>query len=70
MVQRIRQTRDGAMNNGTFGTRMVGTGEIASQIHQMFQMFKRKYGLAEPMPPRTTEKFRPPQDASGQGWLF
>jgi DNA repair photolyase len=64
---RIRDTRDGKLNDSDFATRMCGTGVIARQIREMFQMFAKRLGLDKPLPPVDCTRFRPP---SGQGWLF
>ena len=40
--QRIRQTRDGQLDQSEFGKRMLDTGEIAKQIRSVFQVFAKK----------------------------
>lgn len=70
VVARIRQTRDGQMSDSTFASRMRGTGEISTQINNMFKVFCRKFGLDKPLPPLSTEHFRPPTSSSGQLRLF
>ena len=39
VLGRIQETRDGKMNSSSFGERMVGSGEIAQQIKNMFRLF-------------------------------
>ena len=67
---RIRSTRDGELNDAQFGSRMRGTGEIASQIQQTFRVFARHHGLDRKRPSLNTTHFRPPRSASGQLRLF
>lgn len=70
VMSRIRKTRDGQINQSTFGTRMRGSGEIAEQIHSMIGVFKRKYGMDQPMPPYNCNQFRRPENGDSQPWLF
>jgi len=70
VLGRIQETRDGKMNSSSFGERMVGSGEIAQQIKNMFRLFKRKYNLDAKLPPLNCELFEPPQSDSGQLRLF
>ncbi len=70
VLGRIRQTHHGKLNENEWGARMTGSGPIAEQIGQLFQLLKRRYRLDQPLPPLTTEDFRPPSSATGQGWLF
>ncbi len=41
----LRGTRDGALYKADFGTRMVGSGPMASQIHDVFHTFAHRHGL-------------------------
>jgi len=66
----IRATRDGNLNQSQFGTRFRGSGPIAEQIQQTFQVFARKYGLDRPGTPLDASQFRPPTSKSGQMRLF
>ncbi len=68
--QLIRSTRDGRLNDATFGERMVGTGAYAESIRTAFRAFVNKYDLDGPMPEFDTSLFRPPRSASGQLRLF
>lgn len=65
-----RQVRDGKLSSSQFGERMRGTGLMAEQIRQMFKIFSAKEGLDRRLPPSDTSQFKPPREASGQGWLF
>ena len=67
---RIRDARGGKLNNAAFGERMVGTGEMARQIGDLFRLFARRHGLDGDLPPCDCSKFRPPLPRSGQGRLF
>lgn len=67
---RVQQTRDGKMNSSDFGIRMTGKGEIAEQIKSMFRLFCKKHDLVRKMPPLSCDRFRPPEDSSGQMRLF
>lgn len=70
VLGRIRETRDGKLNNSTWGDRMVGTGEIAEQVQKMFRLFKQKYELDAKFPPQDCSLFIPPVPSSGQKRLF
>jgi len=70
VLSRVRACRDGQLNDSQFGSRMRGSGEIAKQIRQTFQVFSRRYGLDKEQPPLSTEHFRPPTSSSGQLRLF
>jgi DNA repair photolyase len=45
IVNRIRDTRGGELNDSRFGLRMRGEGEIARAIDSLFEVHSRKYGL-------------------------
>jgi DNA repair photolyase len=68
--QLIRSTRDGRLNDSTFGERMVGTGPYAEGIRTLFLTFAKKYGLDDPMPELDATQFRPPRSETGQLRLF
>ena len=70
VLSRIRATRQGELSSAEFGERMVGSGEIASQINQMFRTFKHKFGLDRELPPQDCSLFQPPVPSSGQQRLF
>ncbi len=67
---RLRATRGGKLYDARFGKRMKGTGVFAEQLTQTFELFKRKFGLAEKIAPLDLGQFRRPTPTSGQGWLF
>jgi DNA repair photolyase len=68
--QRIRETRQGELNNSAFGERMRGSGEMAEQIRKLFKVFAAKWKLDSRMPPHNTTAFVPPAATSGQQWLY
>jgi DNA repair photolyase len=45
IVNKIREMRDGKLNESEFGTRFSGKGELAETIHSLFELSCRKYGL-------------------------
>lgn len=45
VLSRLRQIRGGKLNDGRFGTRMRGEGELAETIRSLFELSCRKYGL-------------------------
>lgn len=65
----LRQTRGGELYDATFGTRLRGEGPYARQLNQTFDMFRRRWGLAESPPPMNATHFRRP-DAREQLALF
>jgi DNA repair photolyase len=67
--QLIRQSRNGNLNDSTWGQRMVGTGEVAEQIRSLVHVFRQKLGFAD-LPPLDSSQFRPPVLQGGQLRLF
>ena len=45
VVNKIREMRDGKLNDSEFGTRFSGQGELAETIHSLFELSCKKYGL-------------------------
>lgn len=66
----IRGTRGGQLNQSEWVKRMVGTGQMAEQINQVFDVFVKKLGLHGKLPPLDFSQFRPPIPRSGQLQLF
>ncbi len=66
----VRQTRNGAAYRAEWGRRMVGSGPIAEQIGQLFDVFAHKHGLDQPLPPFDFTQFTPPTPHDGQLRLF
>jgi DNA repair photolyase len=69
VLARIRDVREGRINDPRFGTRMRGTGEYADQIHALFEVAARRAGLAREGPELSTAAFRRPA-VGGQLGLF
>lgn len=65
----IRHTRDGQLNDATWGQRMVGTGELADQIQSLFRVFRQRFGFTD-LPPLDASQFQPAVPRSGQLRLF
>ncbi|HMP79568.1 MAG TPA: PA0069 family radical SAM protein [Pirellulaceae bacterium] len=70
ILQLIRQTRGGRLNDPQFGKRMRGAGPIADQISELFHIFSRKHGLDQPLPPQDGSHFSVPHSGLRQGRLF
>ena len=45
IIHRVRDMRDGQLNDPEFGTRMTGKGFYAEQIAQIFDLYKKRYNL-------------------------
>ena len=45
VINKIREMRDGKLNDYEFGTRFTGKGEHAETIHSLFELSCKKYGL-------------------------
>lgn len=70
ILNKIRSTRDGKMNDATFGRRMTGQGIFSDQVRSIFEIFQRKYDLLAELPHRDCTSFVPPLPESGQLRLF
>lgn len=57
ILNRIRSIRDGKLYDAEFGSRMRGEGFHASQLWQLFEMTRKRFGLTR-HPVLTTEHFR------------
>ncbi|MDQ8202677.1 PA0069 family radical SAM protein [Pelagicoccus sp. SDUM812003] len=57
---RLRDLRDGQLNRSTFGERFRGSGIFADQIRQLFEVSRRKAGLAAGPPDLSVADFRRP----------
>jgi DNA repair photolyase len=60
VLSRIRAVRGGKLNDSRFGSRMRGEGIFADQIHQMFEVARRKVGLSDESPTLSAASFRRP----------
>lgn len=70
VLSRLRSVRNGELSSSKFGERMRGTGPMADQIQQLFQITARKYGLKNSIAPLRTDLFIPPRSPDGQLRLF
>jgi DNA repair photolyase len=62
VLNRIRDTRDGRLNDTTWSVRQRGQGAYAEQIAALFRAAARKHGLDRPLPALRADAFRrPPQ---------
>lgn len=61
VLNRIRDIRNGKLNESKFGKRFHGKGEFADQIRNMFQIQTKKLGLNEKELSLSTKQFRRPQ---------
>jgi DNA repair photolyase len=69
VLNRIREMRDGTLNDARFGARMRGSGTYADQIRQLFEAARRKSGLEGGGMELSTAAFRRPEPG-GQLTLF
>jgi DNA repair photolyase len=68
VMNAVKETRAGRLNDPCFTTRLQGEGIRAETIARMFQLNCRRYGLNPAQSPTTTKHFR--RQANGQGELF
>jgi DNA repair photolyase len=60
VMNRIRDTRSGAVTDAVFGRRHRGEGAYAGQIAQLFGVSARRLGLDRGLPPLSSAAFRRP----------
>jgi DNA repair photolyase len=60
VLSRIRQVRDGKLNDATFRQRMRGVGPFARQIRELLAASRRRHDLASQGPELSTAAFRRP----------
>ncbi|MGB0766612.1 MAG: PA0069 family radical SAM protein [Phycisphaeraceae bacterium] len=65
----MRQVHGGKLYNAKQGERGRGSGAIAAQIKQVFDVYCRRYGINRDVRPLRTDRFRRPS-ANGQLGLF
>jgi DNA repair photolyase len=58
ILNRIRSTRGGRLNDPNFGSRMQGEGIFAEQIRSLFEATRRRLGLGPQGPELSTAAFR------------
>jgi DNA repair photolyase len=66
----IRSVRGGRLNDSKFGSRQVGTGNLAEIIADTFRLWRTRLGYFDEHPTLNREAFQPPQPPSGQRLLF
>jgi DNA repair photolyase len=69
VLNRVRDTRGGRMNDPRFGSRMRGSGAYAGLIAQRFRLARRRLGF-EALPDLDVSGFCPPGGDDGQMELF
>ncbi len=62
IINKIREMRDGKLNEYEFGTRFSGKGELAETIHTLFELSRKKYGLNNKKIILRTDLFRKSAD--------
>ena len=70
VLAKVREVRDGELNDTQFGRRMRGMGVRADSISNMFTVCMKKYGLTKETEPLCYDLFTPPSGRSGQLNLF
>lgn len=59
VLSHVRDIRGGKLNSAAFGERMRGSGRYAEQVNDMFQLYKKKYGLSRKYHSLSIDHFRP-----------
>jgi DNA repair photolyase len=70
VLERIRATRGGRLNDSRFGVRMTGQGHAAEMIGKVFRAACRRVGLNQRPWPVSAAAFRRPEPTHGQLRLF
>ncbi len=70
VLNRIRDTRQGRLNDSTWAVRQRGRGAYAEQIAALFAASARKHGLDRPLPPLRSDAFRRPPQSGDQMLLL
>jgi DNA repair photolyase len=69
VLNRVRALRGGKLNDPRFGHRMRGSGVWADQMRSMFDVARRRAGLADSrLPPASTAAFRRPAGSQMVLW--
>ncbi len=66
----IRNSREGALHQNEFGTRMRGTGPYADLLQKRFELAQRRFELDREIPPLDLIQFRPPKRPTSQLSFF
>lgn len=70
ILSRIRDMREGKLNDSNFHTRFRGQGKAAEHLAQLFQLALRRSGLTQELPPVRIDLFRRPPRQRQQLELF
>ena len=70
VLNRLRSMRGGRLNDPRFGSRMRGEDIFADQIHQLFEIGRRRAGIDARREPLSTSHFRRPVPPGAQPSLF
>ena len=70
VLNRLRSMRGGRVNDSRFGSRMRGEGAFADQVHQLFEISRRRAGISEVRGSLSTAHFRRPDPPGAQPRLF
>jgi DNA repair photolyase len=70
ILNRIRDTRGGALNDSRWGIRQRGQGAYAEQIRGLFTAASRKHGLDGSLPELRADAFRRPAQTGQQMQLL
>src|SRR3954470_15169609 len=66
----IRSVRGGKLNDANFGSRQVGTGNLAELLADTYRLWCTKLGYLDDRPPLNCDAFEPPRPTRGQRRLF
>lgn len=69
IMHQIQETHAGNLNDSEFGRRMKGDGKVAQQVHNLFEIARKKYFKENILPPLNTAAFKRPSP-HGQTSLF
>lgn len=58
VLKRIREVREGSLNDSAFGQRMRGKGWVADGIRQLFEVSRKRWGYESGGPNLSTDSFR------------
>jgi len=60
VLERVRDIRDGRLNDPRFGSRMRGSGPFADLVANVFRVARDRAGLSKRLAPLSTDAFRRP----------
>jgi DNA repair photolyase len=66
VLGRVRECRDGRLNDTCYGRRLRGEGPYAEQISALFEAAAHRHGLDQPLPSLNATAFRRPPRAGEQ----